>query len=85
MPRPLIPIALAAFAWLASLPALAVESWNSACLMPLRQAKEDWTRLATQQARDAAARELRAAEQLYRRGRDAECKARIDRAREAMK
>jgi hypothetical protein len=80
-------IALCAFAAavLAGLPARAVESWNSQCLAPLRQAKEDWTRLATPQARDAAAREIRLAEQSYRRGKDADCAARVARIQATMK
>jgi hypothetical protein len=70
---------------LAATPARAVESWNSQCLTPLRQAKEDWTRLATPQARDAAAREIRLAEQSYRRGKDADCKARVERIQAMMR
>lgn len=85
MPRIPMYLALVMLACGGSPPAAAIESWNSACLAPLRQAKEDWIRLSTQKARDAAAREIRAAEQLYRLGRDAECKARVERAREAMK
>ncbi|MGQ0676497.1 MAG: hypothetical protein ACT4N4_10500 [Rhodospirillales bacterium] len=70
---------------LACAPALAVESWNSACLLPLRQAKEDWTRLATPQARNAVAREITLAEQSYRRGKDQDCKARVERIKAMMK
>lgn len=66
-------------------PASAAESWNSVCLMPLRQAKEDWTRLATPQARNAVAREIRLAEKSYRRGFDKECKDRVDRIAGMMK
>ena len=74
-----------AFSLLAWRPAGAAESWNSACLTPLRQAKEDWTRLATAKARDAVAREIRLAEQSYRRGRDQDCKDRVERIKAMMK
>ncbi len=63
----------------------AAESWNSTCLMPLRQAKEDWTRLATAKARNAVAREIKLAEQSYRRSLDKECKDRVDRIVGMMK
>lgn len=69
---------------LAAAPAQAAESWNSACLTPLRQAKEDWTRLATPQTRNAVAREIRLAEQSYRRGRDKDCKDRVERIKAMM-
>jgi len=85
MTRAALSICLCALAAAAGPPARAVESWNSQCLAPLRQAKEDWTRLATPQARAAAAREIRLAEQSYRRGKDADCKARVERIRAMMK
>lgn len=77
--------ALGVLAALMAEPADAAESWNSVCLMPLRQAKEDWTRLATPQARNAVAREIRLAEKSYRRGRDQDCKDRVDRIAAMMK
>jgi hypothetical protein len=64
---------------LAGTPAGAVESWNSQCLLPLRQAKEDWTRLSTPQARSAVAREITLAEKSYRLGRDKDCVDRVER------
>lgn len=70
---------------LGAAPADAAESWNSACLMPLRQAKEDWTRLSTSQARNAVAREIKLAERSYRRGLDKECAQRVERIVGMMK
>ena len=78
------PLAFALFAVWAS-GASAVESWNSPCLMDIRQIKEDWTRLSTPQLQSAVAREVTRAEQSYRRGREQECQQRADRIKEMMK
>lgn len=65
--------------------AWAVESWNSACLADLRQVKEDWTRIAAPKTRDAVRREVALAERSYRRGRDAECKQRVEQIKAMMR
>jgi hypothetical protein len=70
---------------LATSGAHAVESWNSPCLLDIRQIKEDWTRISTPQLQSAVAREVTRAEQSYRRGREQECQQRVDRIKEMMK
>ncbi len=77
--------ALAALAILMAPRAGAVESWNSTCLLDIRQIKEDWTRLATPQLQQAVAREVTRAEQSYRRGREQECQQRVAKIKEMMK
>ncbi len=65
--------------------AAAVESWNSPCLLDIRQINEDWTRISTPQLQSAVAREVTRAEQSYRRGREQECQDRVAKIKELMK
>jgi len=65
--------------------ARATESWNSPCLMDIRQIKEDWTRLSTPDVKSAVAREVTRAEQSYRKGREQECQQRVARIKDMMK
>lgn len=63
----------------------AVESWNSPCLLDIRQIKEDWTRISTPALQQAVAREVTRAEQSYRRGREQECQQRVAKIKDMMK
>ena len=65
--------------------ARAVEAWNSTCLVDLRQVKEDWSRIATDQVRNAVARDVTSAEQSYRKGDEQKCREIVARIKDMMR
>ncbi len=79
----LLAVAMAATAGAGS--AGAVESWNSPCLLDLRQIKEDWTRLSNPELKAAVSREVTKAEQNYRRGQEERCQQRVQQIKAMMK
>lgn len=66
-------------------PAGAVESWNSPCLLDIRQIKEDWTRISNAERKAAVSREVTRAEQNYRRGQEERCQQRVAQIKAMMK
>ncbi len=82
--RPLL-LALAMAAGAGAGSAAAAESWNSPCLLEIRQIKEDWTRLNNPELKAAVSREVTRAEQNYRRGQEERCQQRVQQIKAMMK
>ena len=78
-------LAAAALALLGTGSAGAVESWNSPCLLDIRQIKEDWTRLSNPELKAVVSREVTRAEQNYRRGQEERCQQRVQQIKTMMK
>ena len=60
-------------------------SWDSTCLVDLRQVKEDWTRISTDATKNAVAKEVTAAEQSYRKGDEQKCREIVARIKDMMR